>query len=168
MTYSLTTTEFITKCDEIDKLEMQFLTAQEHNDHLIYTPVPGTLTILKNANMRTLLLLPWCPCHFSSQSSTSVPPTAQTSTDYMWQNEQQCSLHWKCNSNSSKSWCNLVWHSPYISHMIIVTTFAEAEAHNLTTVYSLPLRLFYLFSRRVYIHLKRFLLFVLIFTIYIV
>jgi len=56
LTYSLTTTEFLTKCDKINKLQMQLLTAQEHNDHLIYTPVPGTLNILKNANMRTLLL----------------------------------------------------------------------------------------------------------------
>jgi len=54
LTYSLTNTEFLTKCDEIDKLQMQFLTAQGHNDHLIYTPVPGTLNILKKANMRTL------------------------------------------------------------------------------------------------------------------
>jgi len=140
LTNSLTTTEFLTKCDEINKLQMQFLTTQEHNDYLIYTPVPGTLNILKNVNMCTLLLLPWCPCHFSSQSSTSVPPTARTSTHYTWQNEQQCSLQWKCDSSSSKSWwCNLTWHSSYISHMITVTTLAEAEAHNLTTVYSLLL-----------------------------
>lgn len=56
LTYSLTTTEFLTKCDEINKFQMQFLTTQEHNDHLIYTPVPGTLNIL--VNMCTLLLLP--------------------------------------------------------------------------------------------------------------
>jgi hypothetical protein len=56
--YSLTTTEFLTKCDETDKLQMQFLTEQEHSDYLIYATVPGTLNILKNANMCTLVLLP--------------------------------------------------------------------------------------------------------------
>jgi hypothetical protein len=58
LTYSLTTTEFLTKCDEINKFQMQFLTTQGPNDQLIYTPVPGTLNILKNVNMCTLLLLP--------------------------------------------------------------------------------------------------------------
>jgi hypothetical protein len=90
--------------------------------------------------MCTLFLLAWCPCHFSSHSSTSVPSTARSSTDHTWQSEEQCVLQWKCDSSSSKSWwCNLTWHSTYISHMIIAATLAEAEAHNLTTAYSLPL-----------------------------
>lgn len=58
LTYSLTTTEFLTKCDVTDKLQMQFLTAQLHTDHLIYTPVPRTLNILKNTHICTLVLFP--------------------------------------------------------------------------------------------------------------